>query len=519
MDEVKTTAISNTQLLCCDSQLLEGFLGRHQELAEPINAIMKSHIQCLLSPLPFLSSVKDSQLRLLAAMCRYEAFDANQTVFEENTFGSKLYIVLDGEAAIMSCVNNTRNNAQQLCRSLELEKVSGSFLESKTDKNGMIELATVKSGDYFGETALIADIPRTTTVKTKTKALFVTVDKLDFANFFKVCPIKESMMKVTIERMLDKLSTLSIPFLSGIPEEKFKDLRDSAKLHELSNGEVVFKQGDHGDRFYIVVHGQVKIETRTTIDEKEVSLPIPPPDDGMPRRMTEIGRLGAGKYFGEMALVTDKKRSATVLSHGKSILLSIDKMSFHNIIGSNTLALSEFGLRLLKRNIELHHLLGHPNGVPFFKSYLQQSHADENLDFWLRIKSFEEKYIDLEAKLNNASEMGNENGEDGIDDHDPNEDIWNEAKDIFVTFCDEFAQNQVNIPATMRIGLKTAIFEREDGSKLPFELFESAKKEIYRIMARDSFPRFKTSPEFKVRFPIHSFTLIVKRMTSFGLDK
>ena len=494
LDEVKTTACSKTLLLCGDPNLLQSFLIKYPKLAEPINAIIQSHIQSLLAPLPFLSGIKESQQRLLAAMCRYEAFDANQVVFEENAPGSKLYIVLDGVAKVMSNSGNNRNNVKALCRSLEFDKVNTNNQSSSSlmkEEDGLVELATLKAGDYFGETALIVDIPRTTTVKTVSKALFVTVDKMDFANFFKVCPIKEAMTKVTIERMLCKLSVLGIPFLHGIPDEKLKSFADSSKLHELAHGDVVFKQGEYGDRFYIVVHGEVKIETRNDpVMKEETSKQDPESSAPLTRRVTNVGKLGAGKYFGEMALVTDKGRSATVLSHGTSILLSIDKASFHNIFGTNTLAISEFELRVLKGSIELHHLLDHPNGIPAFKAYLEKTHAGENIDFWLRVNSFQDIY-----ENENLKEKDEKNNLD-----DASAKIWDEARDIYVTFCDENAQTQINIPCAIRINLKKAIFERDENEDdmIPADVFDSAKKEIYKIMVRDSYPRFKASSEFKV---------------------
>jgi len=511
LDDVKTTACLKTTLLGCDPKLLEKFLEKHPELAEPINKIMKSDIQNLLSPLPFLQVVKDTQLRLLAAMCRYEAYDANQIVFEEHSKGSKLFIVLDGEANILSHCENSKTNkdndaAEALCRSLEIHKQS-STLTSSTTENGMIKLATLGTGDYFGETALIVDVPRTTTVKTTTKCLFVTVDKTDFANFFKVCPIREDITRVTIERMLCKLSMLGIPFLYGIPEEKLKTLVGSAKLEEYKTGDVVFKQGDHGDRFYIIVHGQVKIETNRS------------------SQSTDIGRLGAGQYFGEMALVQDKKRSATVSSYGneKSVLLSIDKKSFHKIFASNELALLEFELRVLKFNIELFHLLSHPNGMSIFQEFLEASHAGENLEFWTTVKDFETKFkrlllkditsntlgekyemSDSENQTNdNINEGFNEsrnNGENMMQDHEKDEmdDIWEDAKKIFTKFCDEHATREINIPHDMRKKLRSKIFEREDGSNLPSDVFSAPMKEVYKIMDGTNFPRFKTSPGFKV---------------------
>lgn len=51
-------------------------------------------------------------------MCRYEAFDPNETVFEEHLTGLKLYIVLGGVAAIMAINTKNWNDAEAFCRSI-----------------------------------------------------------------------------------------------------------------------------------------------------------------------------------------------------------------------------------------------------------------------------------------------------------------------------------------------------------------------------------------------------------------
>jgi CRP-like cAMP-binding protein len=60
-------------------------------------------------------------------------------------------------------------------------------------------------------------------------------------------------------------------------------------------GEVVFRQGDPGDLVYTIVHGEVEV-----VREEE---------NGEERLLT---KMGPGEYFGEMALISDAPRTATV---------------------------------------------------------------------------------------------------------------------------------------------------------------------------------------------------------------
>jgi cAMP-dependent protein kinase regulator len=68
---------------------------------------------------------------------------------------------------------------------------------------------------------------------------------------------------------------------------------DRCTLVELAAGEVLFRQGQSGNALYVVAAGEVAVV-----------------DEGPPR--TELGRLGESSFFGEIALVTDEMRTATV---------------------------------------------------------------------------------------------------------------------------------------------------------------------------------------------------------------
>jgi NADH dehydrogenase len=72
-------------------------------------------------------------------------------------------------------------------------------------------------------------------------------------------------------------------------------------------GEVIFNEGDIGDYFYIIVKGEVEIVKKSGSDFERVAI------------------LSAGEYFGEMAILRDQKRSATV-----RCLTSVDVLALRN---------------------------------------------------------------------------------------------------------------------------------------------------------------------------------------------
>jgi hypothetical protein len=83
-------------------------------------------------------------------------------------------------------------------------------------------------------------------------------------------------------------------------------------LHEhFGPGQIIFRKGDVGDKLYIVVHGEMEVVGEETGNGETI-----------------IAKLGAGDCFGEMALVRDDRRMATVRSRTGVSLISLDRQGF-----------------------------------------------------------------------------------------------------------------------------------------------------------------------------------------------
>jgi len=87
-----------------------------------------------------------------------------------------------------------------------------------------------------------------------------------------------------------------IPFFMGLAADTLFAI--SAKLHKVhfEHGEVVFVEGSLGDSMYLIESGQVKVSVNTEVGQQE----------------RIINYLGPGNFFGEMALLLDQRRSATL---------------------------------------------------------------------------------------------------------------------------------------------------------------------------------------------------------------
>ena len=98
----------------------------------------------------------------------------------------------------------------------------------------------------------------------------------------------------------------SLPLFRPLPPATVEQLASSLVPVRVAAGEDVFRQGDSGDRFYVVGSGEVVVTV-----------------DGEP-----VNRLGRGGYFGEIALLKDVPRTATVTAETDVDLLALERDEF-----------------------------------------------------------------------------------------------------------------------------------------------------------------------------------------------
>lgn len=110
-----------------------------------------------------------------------------------------------------------------------------------------------------------------------------------------------------------------IPFFASMDRSKLKLLAFTSEQQHLDDGEVLFEQGDPGDYAYVIVSGAVDIVVSTA--------------DG-PRRVAGAKR---GDVIGELALLADAPRTATVLAAGDTEIMRIAKDVFLTLVSDNAL--------------------------------------------------------------------------------------------------------------------------------------------------------------------------------------
>ena len=128
-----------------------------------------------------------------------------------------------------------------------------------------------------------------------------------------------------------------VPLFEGVSPEDRAALARAATLRTYRRGETIVQQGQPGDAFYVLVKGRVAVE-------------IVAPDG----REVVLNTLGEGDHFGEMALLDDAPRSASVIAQEKSDLAILSRAVFLDLLKSNFVLtralLAAFSARLRRAN-------------------------------------------------------------------------------------------------------------------------------------------------------------------------
>jgi rhodanese-related sulfurtransferase len=106
--------------------------------------------------------------------------------------------------------------------------------------------------------------------------------------------------------------------LRDLPPEEIDELARTVKSRVAGPGEVIFKEGDAPDAFYIIGSGRVRIFVRS--------------EDGIER---ELSVCGPGEYFGEVALLTGESRTANATSVDETHLIVLTREQFDRLLRDN----------------------------------------------------------------------------------------------------------------------------------------------------------------------------------------
>jgi CRP-like cAMP-binding protein len=103
----------------------------------------------------------------------------------------------------------------------------------------------------------------------------------------------------------------SVPLFQSLNKHQVRRLAETAQERRFKAGDIIVRQGDKGVGFYLILEGEAKVE----------------------RAGHPVASLGAGQFFGEMALLDDQPRTADVRASAAVRCLVLSSWEFWAAVG------------------------------------------------------------------------------------------------------------------------------------------------------------------------------------------
>ena len=239
----------------------------------------------------------------------------------------------------------------ETCASAEGDDVLGALLTNRS------RAATLLPGDCFGERALLVDEPRSGSVAASADrgAACLVVDRAAYeeataraalgdgeANAFHVRTRAVRDVEMMWRRLRFQRELASVPLLAELsPYERSLLAKRCARVH-FAPGAKIMQQGDEADTFYILVRGSAVAVQREedfepasadarakwqkkALKKREDSRAVNESSRNEKAAYRVLRSYGPGAHFGELALLTNRPRVATVLAREHVTVLAMDK--------------------------------------------------------------------------------------------------------------------------------------------------------------------------------------------------
>ena len=266
------------QYILCD-------VGRAEALSREFRSTQQSY-RALLRRIPLFATMGEGELDLLCSLLRLERVPSGRTIIRQGEPGDRFYVVHRGHVEVTQRdVAGISNVVDQLDR-----------------------------GGYFGELALLNDAPRNATCRATVPTELLSLSRADFERLVKV----RFGLRDTVDRSIARAELLRrVPLFADLDAHQIQLI--SAQMREESHepGAEIIRQGEVGETFYVIESGRVETSVR---------------QDGAER---VVAQRGPGEYVGEIALLMQVPRTATVRALTEVQVLALDREDFDRLVAGH----------------------------------------------------------------------------------------------------------------------------------------------------------------------------------------
>ena len=212
--------------------------------------------------------------------------------------------------------------------------VSGALQVTREVAGVPIHLGLVaEAGSVVGEVAMLTGGIRNATVRAARASTVVEIDRRDFARLLDLDLEAARRISQDATRRIEetKLATFVARSFGTQDPGLIAELSRSCDWLRVEGGQVVFNQGDEADAAYVIVSGRVDVTAG---------------HDGADVR---LGELGPGEVFGELGLIDDAPRSATVTTRRDTLLVKFPRPVFELLMDERPRQMVEIARTIVRR--------------------------------------------------------------------------------------------------------------------------------------------------------------------------
>lgn len=247
------------------------------------------------SAIPPFAGLPADLVRQTLARGRVEKYGKGAVIIQQGDVGQTCYVVRSGECDVV------------------VEDASGEKLR----------VGLLRAGALFGEVALLEESPRMASVIARGDVEVVAMDRDTFLELVESGGWDRMyvMDRVRMHAFLKKLD-----LFRGLSPENMATVIGSLSVVRADKDQVLVREGEEGDTMYIIFTGEVEVVK-----------------EGVGR----VAKLGEGNYFGEIAVVTGRARTATCRCLAPAVLACLPARVYREaLVGQFSLGL------MLDREIE-----------------------------------------------------------------------------------------------------------------------------------------------------------------------
>lgn len=167
------------------------------------------------------------------------------------------------------------------------------------------QVNTMGAGSSFGELALMYNAPRAATVVSTEPSTLWALDRVTFRRILMDSAFQKRQM---YEKFLAE-----VPLMESLTEYERSKIADALRTEKYPAGHKIIEEGDVGEDFFILEHGEAAVHKRG-VDQP-------------------VHRYGKGDYFGELALLNDAPRAASVVAATEVKVAMLGKEGFQRLLG------------------------------------------------------------------------------------------------------------------------------------------------------------------------------------------